>query len=445
MNECLVTKLKGSVSADFPRLNEIILQFQRTVNPDGITTVRIATLKEVTCKIIGDGNFVSETGTNIGKMTTGTGNVKLFITSNVTAISVTNKRDIVALGHVNIAGADYVSRSSPLTPSNRLEDFKYLNISYMDIAHTQISGDISALAEMKSMSSLLMSNTQVSGDISALAGLTALKTLSMSSTQVSGNISALAGLTALSSLTLPYTQIFGDISVLTGMKALSSLSMIDTQVSGDISALATLTALKTLSLSYTQVSGNISALAGMKALIALSMPYTQVSGNISTLAGMKTLVSLSLANTQVSGDILALAEMKSLDTLSLSNTQITGDISALAGMTSLNALAELKYLNLRGDLSTLANSVRFISNTGGSSEFSWSAKGTRNNILACENVKIVSGADQFLIDMASCSLNPPSSNALYKAIKITANVTTAANAAIATLQGKGVTVAITPF
>ena len=55
-------------------------------------------------------------------------------------------------------------------------------------------------------------DTNVTGNISALSGLTSLSELHLFNTGVEGNLSSLAGLTNLSSLALQWTRVTGDTS-----------------------------------------------------------------------------------------------------------------------------------------------------------------------------------------------------------------------------------------
>ena len=84
-----------------------------------------------------------------------------------------------------------------------------------------------------------------------------------------------------------------------------------------------------------------------------------------------------------------------------------------------------------------------------STGFSWGGIGStgRTFLLACENVKITSGAEQYIKDMAILPLyGSLPSDPWYKIISIHADVNTESpevSSAISTIQSKGVTVIIT--
>lgn len=197
------------------------------------------------------------------------------------------------------------------------------------LSYTQVS-DIRALAALTGLQSLYLNRTRVS-DISALSALTGLQTLNLNGTQVS-DIRTLSALTGLQALYLSHTQV-SDIRALSALTGLQGLNLISTQVS-DIGALSALTGLQWLNLNSTQVS-DIGALAALTGLQTLYLNGTQVS-DIGALSALTGLQRLELMSTQVS-DIRALSALTGLHTLYLSGSQVS-DISALAALTGLQRL-----------------------------------------------------------------------------------------------------------
>lgn len=252
---------------------------------------------------------------------------------------------------------------------------------------------------------------------------------------------------ATGSVSLAPLCCYNDISDFGYMSNLAKINADYQQLSGDISILATLPKLGTLNIPKSvNVFGDISVFTGRAVYIAITLTNTAVSGDIASFSNLINLNTLYLDGTDVSGDISTIGTLVKMRWMKLSGTQIKGDISAFTGYTLMTECPELKKLtDIAGDLSVLPNNMKFTSNQGGQSDFKWTAKGTRTDILALENVRVVEGADQFLIDMATCNLNPPSSTAYYSQIKLFGNVTAASTSAITTLQGKGVTVIITPI
>ena len=116
---------------------------------------------------------------------------------------------------------------------------------------TQVS-DVSPLARLTSLESLVLDGAQVS-DVTALSGLTSLNELSLAYTQVS-DVTALSGLTSLEELYLDRTPV-SDVTALSGLTSLKMLHLWDTQVS-DVTPLDRLTSLEKLDIEGTQVSEN---------------------------------------------------------------------------------------------------------------------------------------------------------------------------------------------
>ncbi|KFC19357.1 hypothetical protein [Chryseobacterium sp. FH1] len=87
----------------------------------------------------------------------------------------------------------------------------------------------------------------------------------------------------------------------------------------------------------------------------------------------------------------------------------------------------------------------FISN--GISEFTYTQGTARTHIMALNNVKLTSGLDNYLIDMASLPINPGVDTGMYnsgseKIISLIGERTSASNSAVSTLVSKGFVVII---
>lgn len=187
----------------------------------------------------------------------------------------------------------------------------------------------------------------------------------------------------------------------------------------------------------------LSKMTGLSAIFAASL--TQIYGDLSSLKNLTAMKTLAITSSLIEGNIKSLAGMVNLTSLTMRCRNVIGDISSLSGITKANQMDFKNVNGLYGDLSKLNNNVRFFSNSGGTSGFSWQTGATNTNMLILEACKIVEGADQYLIDQAERNFNPPSSAIWFAKISITANITSASDAAIATLQSKGVTVVVTPL
>ncbi len=233
--------------------------------------------------------------------------------------------------------------------------------------HTNPISDVSPLAALTQLTTLLLYDTAVS-DVSPLAALTQLTTLHLTGTAVSdisplaalmqltelnlsgiavSDISPLAALTQLTELYLGDTAI-SDVSPLAALTQLTLLILDSTAVS-EVSPLAALTQLTTLHLDSTAVS-DISPLAALTQLTRLGLGDTAVS-DVSPLAALMQLTRLNLWDTAVS-DVSPLANLTQLTELNLHSTAVS-DVSALAALTQLTGLS-LDYTAV-SDVSPLAN------------------------------------------------------------------------------------------
>ena len=239
--------------------------------------------------------------------------------------------------------------------------------------------------------------------------------------------------------------VYFDIEDIRGCTNIHWLYLSGTQVSGDISELSNLTNLENLRAANTQISGDISAVSNAINLNDLRIGNTQVSGDISAVSNLTKLLYLELYKSQVSGDISAVSNLVNLITLSLDNSQVSGAVDNLVGLTKLVDLTGLKNLPLNGDMSKIPINAKFISQSGRkiTTNFTWTANGRQNaKLLAMEGPVPFDTAsmDNMLIDQAACTFNPVASMPWYSVISCSGIRTSASDAAVATLQSKGVTI-----
>lgn len=197
--------------------------------------------------------------------------------------------------------------------------------------------------------------------------------------------------------------------------------------------------------SYSKVYGDIGNLKYVTDMSNLNLNLTQVSGDISVFSNFTNIISMRFSNTQVSGDISAISNLVNLQNLDLSNTQVSGNVDNLAGLTKLVDLSGLNGLSLTGDMSKIPINVAFISQSGRkiTTNFTWTANGRQNaKLLAMEGPVPfdTTSMDNMLIDQATCTFNPVASMPWYSVIKVSGIRTSASDAAVATLQSKGVTI-----
>lgn len=177
------------------------------------------------------------------------------------------------------------------------------------------------------------------------------------------------------------------------------------------------------------------------------------------------LYSLIIANARLEGTfgsisvincnscILNNDEPLNLNTFNVSNLtsfswtagKITGNISCLDSVHAPN-LVKQKNLDLWGNTSTLTGDVSKMLKDGGKvlfskETFTWSNRPSDYKILAIGSCNLGTDVDQMLIDQAKLDAGD---TYYQKSIDVIGTRTSASDAAVATLQGKGFTISITP-
>ena len=202
MGNCLVTKLKGSVNDEsLRRLGEMKLHV------DSVSNSVIFSLNldaDVTIRIVGNGYFVSNDNTNLGKTIA----TKNYDNKNIKAngsnfdVFISNKDTIKGIYLTNV-----VFDLSELTYCTSLTEFVDWNTSSI------LTGDISIFKNLKNLINIhIEGSKQITGQLSDIAGLTNLTTLSLSSPNITGQLSDIAGLTNLTTLSLSSPNITGQLS-----------------------------------------------------------------------------------------------------------------------------------------------------------------------------------------------------------------------------------------
>ncbi|MCK5128487.1 MAG: hypothetical protein KAQ68_01435 [Clostridiales bacterium] len=254
---------------------------------------------------------------------------------------------------------DFFYTGDRIDIAGNLDSFKYTpKIEFINVAKSNISGDIDVLASLESLSYFgcdwmedddVNRDRNIYGDIRVFKNLEKLKSIHLPDTDVYGDIQSLKGLD-LEELVLAYTDVDGDISVCEEMKNLSQLNLDFSNISGDISSIKTLKELKYFTAASTLISGDIENLSELD-LETLDLNETGVFGDISAFMDMKSMENLDVGGTDIKGDIVAFENMKNLWNILFWDTNIIGDISIFKDMTGLEFLGASQYVT--GDISFL--------------------------------------------------------------------------------------------
>lgn len=213
MIKSLVTKLKGSVSnTDLLRLGEMRIYINKETSPTQKSRSLQFNVSDTTVlEIVGNGYFTDKTlSENKGKTTSLTsGYHTVYVSNDDIVLAILNKYNIVML-----FSDDYTLEGSngSLHKSFDLESLKYstkLNILQFGFP---VTGDISTLSNLTSLTTIYLSNSLVTGDISTLGDLVNLETLNLERSSVTGDITTLSKLKKLKKVYLRETKTYGNAS-----------------------------------------------------------------------------------------------------------------------------------------------------------------------------------------------------------------------------------------
>lgn len=142
MEKCLVTKLKGSVDGNIPKIGEFIIGISRLNSPTSDTQKMYFSFNEDTkLHIVGDGYFTdSALAQNLGKEKVIKKNdqTPIYVSNGDYEIFVGNKYSLTVLGLNSGWGKIY-------NKTIDIEDFKYSNITYLYCSAIKIIGDFKKL------------------------------------------------------------------------------------------------------------------------------------------------------------------------------------------------------------------------------------------------------------------------------------------------------------
>lgn len=195
--------------------------------------------------------------------------------------------------------------------------------------------------------------------------------------------------------------------------------------------------LTSLSLSNSGQTGDLSEIADLK-LINLFLSHSKVTGDITSLPNRYLLTALDISNNKtISVNTQDFSICTGLTDLYLTDSMATGDIANLSTLTNLETLG-VRSTSVSGDLSSLAGLSKLYYFTNWNLQNTWSSQDLRPS-----SSKIISGefrfatatdTDNFLINMAKCQASDRKQIYFQQSHR-----TSASDAAVSTLQGKGYT------
>ena len=251
MGNCLVTKLMGSVNADLPKFNQMILHVTRNDDYEDGNATLSKTDGPITLEVVGSEGYYSlsasdyethltggtyQAGTHLFAFANKTFDVKLTGMYNITSIermndSITSIDNLVSFD-ANLIGYNPLTKMI-LTKS--LISFDIKNIVNMpNLSHAAFTGCINVVGDIgvligKTFTTLILSNTNVSGTLEQLMQIQGYtgNTIAVSTLlRVGGNINVLAERTSLTSFIATNNKsIFGNINSLGVLRSLTILNL----------------------------------------------------------------------------------------------------------------------------------------------------------------------------------------------------------------------------
>lgn len=195
--------------------------------------------------------------------------------------------------------------------------------------------------------------------------------------------------------------------------------------------------LTSLSLSNSGQTGDLSEIADLR-LTGLFLSHSKVTGDITSLPNRYLLNYLDISNNKIiSVNTQDFSICTGLTDLNLTDSMATGDIANLSTLTNLETL-NVRSTSVSGDLSSLAGLSKLYYFTNWNLQNTWSSQDLRPS-----SSKIISGefifatatdTDNFLINMAKCQASDRKQIYFQQSHR-----TSASDAAVSTLQGKGYT------
>merc|ERR1719515_708832 len=210
------------------------------------------------------------------------------------------------------------------------------SMTYLDMSGNDLSGDLSGLRNLTSMASLSIYDNNLSGDLSPLRNLTSMTRLDMSFNNLSGDLSPLRDLTSMTALDIPGNNLSGSVAPLLGITGLRSLYAADNNLSileAPPGGFTGMEQLYLLDLSGNDLSGDLAALAPLTSLRFLELRHGGqgrggLVGNLSFVQEMRGLRRLSIDNQQLSGGLGPLKNLDQLEYFSAGHNDLSGDLGS---------------------------------------------------------------------------------------------------------------------
>lgn len=205
MTKCLVTKLNGNVQDDsLLKVGEMRCDIKKkdSITPDDINII-LTFSKNANVSIIGDSYFRDLSGTqNLGKTASFSANAekRIYVNNNDAKFSIGDKYSLIMLASGNcfknfdineLKWSPKLAKLSLGDCHGELETFKNSTEMLIIILYGNVTGNISAISQLKNLTTLTIYSNYIKGDLSSLIGLTNLETVILDGAELSGDLATL--------------------------------------------------------------------------------------------------------------------------------------------------------------------------------------------------------------------------------------------------------------
>lgn len=225
MGQCLITKLKGTVSNNtLLKVGELRINFSAT---GGSRKMQIRFTSDIT--LVCTGGFFTDGSLSVNNGTTYTckqDKIETIYVSNGSGyISCLNGKYKCSLINISNSGCYFIDT----------DDLKFdSDLLFVALDRSLSTGDLSSLC-LARITDLGVSNTNIYGDISAIANCKNLNIASLyNSPNIKGDIAVFKNTPNLTSLVLGNAGIYGDIISFSSCLKLTTLNIPRTNISGNV-------------------------------------------------------------------------------------------------------------------------------------------------------------------------------------------------------------------
>lgn len=227
-----------------------------------------------------------------------------------------------------------------------------------------------------------------------------------------------------------------DIECIKYSKQLRKIGGYAGNITGNLSNLTGKENLEIMALNYEGITGNLKDINNLPNLDYIAVGEN-INGNLSDLIAPEV-SNLNILGNHINGTLSDLQAFKKLTDVFFKG--IDGNLKDLSSLNLLTSLYDTDA-NISGDVAILNDNFKFLDISRSKGSLTWSSRKSSATIISIKYGLKFSNVDKVLQDEANCQVPD---NVSEKIIAIQGTRTSASDAAVQTLQGKGYTVIVDP-